>query len=262
MKSEVIFDDGTHKWIVMGRDNTKKEKVIDTNEYVIIDNSEAMLLDPGGIEIFPAVLTELTKFVEINKIRSIFASHQDPDISSSLAMWLDLVPNVNIYAPWIWIGFISHFGMGTDFKLNPIPDEGMELRVGNISVYCVPAHFCHSAGNFSLFDPKANILFSGDIGAGLVPDNYPLIVDNFNEHTQYMEGFHKRWMPSSIYLKAWIKRVRALNPSIIAPQHGSIFMGDNVEKFLNWLDTFEVGVINLGNESSDFNNSIWMKWKK
>jgi len=111
MKSEVIYDDGAHKWIVMGRDNTKKEKVIDTNEYVIIDNSEAMLLDPGGIEIFPAVLTELTKFVDINKITlKYFASHQDPDISSSLAMWLDLVPNVNIYAPWIWIGFISHSG--------------------------------------------------------------------------------------------------------------------------------------------------------
>ena len=262
MKSEILFDSNDHKWFVIGRDDTKKENVIDTNEFVIVDNNEAMLLDPGGIEIFPSVLTEITKYVEISKIRTIFASHQDPDISSSLAMWLDLVPDLEIYVPWIWIGFISHFGMGTDFKLNPIPDEGIELKVGNSYVYCVPAHYCHSSGNFSLFDPKSRILFSGDIGAGLVPPDYPLILQNFNEHINYMEGFHKRWMPSSSFLKAWVRRVRALNPLVIAPQHGSIFTGDNVEKFLNWLESIEVGALELGNESNNFSNSIWMKWKK
>jgi flavorubredoxin len=180
MKSEILFEANDHKWIVIGRDDTKKDNVIDTNEFVIMDNDEVMLLDPGGIEIFPSVLTEITKYVEISKIRTIFASHQDPDISSSLAMWLDLVPDLEIFVPWIWTGFISHFGMGTDFKLNPIPDEGMELKLGNSRVYCIPAHYCHSSGNFSLFDPKSKILFSGDVGAGIVPPEYPLILENFN----------------------------------------------------------------------------------
>jgi flavorubredoxin len=76
-----------------------------------------------------------------------------------------------------------------------------------------------------------------------------------------MEGFHNRWMPSSTFLKAWVRRVRALNPLIIAPQHGSIFTGDNVEKFLNWIETIEVDVLELGNESNNFSNSVWMNWK-
>lgn len=131
MRSEILFESGEHKWIVIGRDTEKRAEVIDTNEYVIINNGQAVLLDPGGIEIFPQVLTEMTRFVSTDSIKAIVASHQDPDIASSLAMWLDLVPEVKIYCSWIWTGFIAHFGMGTQLKLIPVPDEGMELQIGN-----------------------------------------------------------------------------------------------------------------------------------
>ena len=60
MKSTVIFEEGQHRWIVIGRDPEKSSHVIDTNEYVIVSKGEGMLLDPGGIEIFPRVLAELS----------------------------------------------------------------------------------------------------------------------------------------------------------------------------------------------------------
>ena len=225
-----------------------------------------MLLDPGGIEIFPQVLTELTKYVPTENIKVIFASHQDPDISSSLSMWLDLCPNVEVYCSWIWTGFIAHFGMGTRLILNPIPDEGMELNIGGSSnsVYFVPAHYCHSSGNFSVYDPKADILFSGDIGAALFPEGHsaPLFVDNFDEHINYMKNFHLRWMPSTGALKDWVKRVRLINPSMICPQHGSIFKGEDVNKFLNWLEQLNVAQWDDGRERTDINSTVWMKWKK
>ncbi len=265
MKSEILYSSGEHKWIVLGRDIERKSEVIDTNEYVIVNNGQAVLLDPGGIEIFPQVLTELTRFISTANIKTIVASHQDPDIASSLAMWLDLVPDVKIYCSWIWTGFISHFGMGTQLKLTGVSDEGMELQIGdtNAMLYLIPAHYCHSSGNFSCYDPKADILFSGDIGASLNPSNdYPFFVDDFDKHIPYMEKFHKRWMPSNIALKAWVKRIRLINPSMICPQHGSIFTGDNVGKFLDWLDSLEVGIIDLNIENTDISKSIWLKWKK
>lgn len=265
MRSEILFDSGDHKWIVLGRDAEKKNEVIDTNEFIIVDNGQAILLDPGGIEIFPQVLTEMTRFVSTANIKAIIASHQDPDIASSLAMWLDLVPDVKIYCSWIWTGFIAHFGMGTELKLIGVPDEGMELQIGNTNsmIYLVPAHYCHSSGNFSCYDPKANILFSGDIGAGLLPNNdYPFFVDNFEKHIPLMEKFHRRWCPSTPALKAWVNRVRQINPDIIAPQHGSLFRGENVHKLLNWLDNLEVGRVELGVESTDISRAIWMKWRR
>jgi len=264
MKSEIIFESGDHKWVYLGRDPQKKQQVIDTNEFIIISNGDAMILDPGGIEIFPQVLPEITKYVSLEQIKAIFATHQDPDIASSLAMWLDLIPDLKIYCPWLWTGFLSHFGMGVNFTLNGIPDEGMEIKIGNngSTVFAVPAHYCHSSGNYSLFDPKSGILFSGDIGAALVPVDYPIYVEDFALHIKYMEKFHLRWMPSTFHLRAWIRRVRAINPSVIVPQHGAIFAGTNVNKFLDWLENLEVGKYDLGAETTDINKTIWMKWKK
>lgn len=264
MKSEIIYESGDHKWILLGRDPQKKAQVIDTNEVIILSNGEAMMLDPGGIEIFPQVLSEMTKHVSLEQIKVIFASHQDPDIASSLAMWLDLIPGLKIYCPWLWTGFLSHFGMGVNFTLNSIPDEGMELKIGDNghAVYAIPAHYCHSPGNYSIYDPKAKILFSGDIGAALVPTDYPIFVDEFATHIKYMEKFHLRWMPSSNHLRAWVRRIRAINPDMIVPQHGAIFTGHNVGKLLDWLENLEVGKWEMGAETTDINKTVWMKWKK
>ena len=55
MQSKVLFQKDDHQWVVIGRDPEKDDHVIDTNEYVIIHRGQAMLLDPGGIQIFPHV---------------------------------------------------------------------------------------------------------------------------------------------------------------------------------------------------------------
>lgn len=242
MISKVIFEKGSHKWVYLGRDKNKPEEVIDTNQFVVIDKDQGMLLDPGGIEIFPNVLTEITKHISTENIIGLIASHQDPDIASSLALWLDLCDGLSIYCPWIWTGFLAHFGMGTRLKLQAVKDEGMEITVGASKLILVPAHYCHSSGNFSVYDPEAGILFSGDIGAALLPPGQDdIFVSDFQKHIQYMEGFHRRWMPSSQALRAWANRVRALDPTMITPQHGSLFQGENVSKFLDWIENIEVG---------------------
>jgi flavorubredoxin len=265
MKSQVIYESGEHKWVFIGRDPEKLNEVIDTNEYLIISNGQGVLLDPGGTAIFPQVLTELTRHISTENIKVIISSHQDPDIASSLAMWLDLCPDVKVYCSWLWTGFLSHFGIGSTLKLIGVPDEGMEVPIGtsNSSIYLVPAHFCHSSGNFTVYDPKADILFSGDIGAALLPNQETSVfVGDFDKHIQYIEKFHLRWLPSTSALKSWVRRARYLNPSMIAPQHGTIFSGDNVSKFLDWLDSLDVGKWENDDRGKDLKNTPWMKWKR
>ena len=199
---------------------------------------------PVASKYFPKILAERAKYVRVQDIRVIFASHQDPDISSSRAMWLDLNLGIKTYYSWLWTGVISHFSTGTAIGLNAIPDEGMRIKIGDLGVEgeAVPAHYCHSSGNFSLYDPLAGILFSGDIGSALVPSHEAgLIVTDFDQHIQYMKGFHLRWMPSTTALRSWTQRIRALKPRMICPQHGSVFQGDMVTTLLDWLDSLEVG---------------------
>lgn len=246
MRSETLFDEDGHRWLAFGRDPNKRDSVIDTNEYVILSDGKALILDPGGIEVFPEVLSAMTRHFDTHQIEALFASHQDPDIISSLPMWLDLCPGVKAYASWLWRSFLAHFAMGRDADILPVPDEGMTLTIGpkKRRVELIPAHYCHSSGNFSVWDPTAKILFSGDIGAALLPDHeYNFYVEDFTKHVEYMRGFHLRWMPSRPALQSWVKKARALQPKMICPQHGAIFRGEDVGRFLDWLDSLEVGEI-------------------
>lgn len=226
---------------MLGRDNTKPEKIIDTNQYLIKSNNEAIILDPGGIELFSPMLASILKHVELEQITTLFASHQDPDIISSLGLWDKTIPNAKLHAPWLWEGFIRHFGM-ENIEYMPIKDEGGEVRVGSATLKFVPAHYLHSSGNFNIYDPQAKILMSGDIGAALEHDDAPMFVDDFASHVKKMELFHRRWMPSNRAKNNWIARVRELDIDMMAPQHGRIFKGEAVQEFLDWFAKLDVGI--------------------
>jgi len=251
MIKQELFNDGQRKWVYFGRDPDRPESVIDTNEYLVVHEGRGMLLDPGGLEIFPAVTTMITGEIEVNAIDVIFASHQDPDICSSLSLWVGLLDQVTVYTPWVWTTFISHYGTGGN-ELTGIPDEGFNLPLGdNEEIRLIPAHYCHSSGNFSVYDPRAKILWTGDIGAALLPrDHDDPFVRDFDEHIQYMEGFHRRWMPSNSAKNEWVAHVRELDVELMCPQHGAMFRGEDVTRFLDWFEALQVGQTKRGSEGA------------
>lgn len=242
MHREILFDDGKHRWTVIGRDPSKKQSIIDTNEYLITDSGEGFLLDPGGAEIFPSVVAQISQELDIQKIVGFLCSHQDPDVMSSLPLWMATSPKARLYVSWLWTGFMSHFGKEYADRFTSIPDGGMTIQVGHQELRLVPAHFCHSSGNFHLYDPKAKCLFSGDVGAALIPPDYPFFVEDFKKHVEFMEAFHIRWMPSNEAKNNWVRRVRKLDVQMLCPQHGAIFRGKAVHDFLDWFEDLEVGV--------------------
>ncbi len=240
MKATTIYDKG-HQWIMFGRDPEKPESIIDTNQYMIVAGNRALLMDPGGIEVFAPMLGAILHHAKVDEITDIFASHQDPDIISSLGLWDQALPHAKLHSPWLWEGFLRHFGMN-NIEYVGIPDEGNELNLGEVDVRFIPAHYLHSSGNFHVYDPKAKILMSGDVGAALEASEAPLFVEDFDEHIPKMEMFHKRWMPSNRAKNDWVKRVRTLDIEYMAPQHGRIFKGENVARFIDWFEALEVGV--------------------
>jgi len=241
-KVQTIYEEGNHKWLVIARDPAKPDILIDTNEYLIINGDNIVLTDPGGSEIFPAVFSAVAEAVDARKITTLFASHQDPDIISSLSLWMELNKDVKCYLTWLWSSFVPHFGSNKDTFVH-IPDEGMDIPLGDVTLRAIPAHYLHSSGNFHLYDPKAKILFSGDVGAAMLPhdDDY-LYVEDFDKHIQYAEGFHRRWMGSNSAKNSWCARVRELDIDMMCPQHGAIYRGDDVKRFIDWFETLDVGI--------------------
>lgn len=244
MKSiHTIYESDSHKWLIVTRDPGKLSYVIDTNEFLIVNKEdEGLLLDPGGMEIFPVVFSSLSKEFRPERITHIFSSHQDPDIISSIALWLEVNPKIKCYISWLWTSFLPHFG-GDNTTYIAIPDDGMEILHGNLSLSAVPAHYLHSSGNFHLYDRESSIFFSGDIGSALLPaGESEIYVKDFDSHIKHCEKFHKRWMGSEKAKKNWCERVGSLKIEQLCPQHGSIFTGKDVERFIQWFYNLEIGV--------------------
>ncbi len=241
MKTYKLYESSTHAWLVFGRDPGKPSQIIDTNQYMVVSKDNALLIDPGGIELFSAMLTTVIKQVPVEKITHLFASHQDPDIISSLGLWDQALENATLHSPWLWESFIRHFGMN-NITYSPIPDEGGQLHLDDAMLRFIPAHYLHSSGNVNIYDPKAKILMSGDIGAALEEPEAPIYVDNFEAHIPKMKTFHQRWMPSNEAKNDWVSRVRELDIEMLCPQHGRIFRGDDVGRFLDWFESLEVGI--------------------
>lgn len=239
MKCFTIWQDGDHRWLAFGQDPDRGDAVIDTNQLLVSSGDAAMLLDPGGAELFPAMVAAVSQEVSLGRITHLFLSHQDPDVSSSLPLWRQVCPaDLQVHLSWMWTGFVSHFDHEARFAT--IPDCGAEVVVGNsLRLHLLPAHYLHSPGCFCVYDPVAKVLFSGDIGAALVPREQArdgIFVTDFAGHVHYMEAFHRRWMGSPAARDRWVAMVRRLDVDILAPQHGLFFRGPDVARFLDWLE--------------------------
>ena len=241
-----LFNDGKH--IVHAFYDLVDEKTsgaVQCNQFLIVDNGHGALIDPGGTMTYTGLLMDMQKYFSSKDLDYIFASHPDPDIIASVNKWF-VASHCKVLISSLWTRFVPHFTTGKDVseRIIGIPDPGVQITLGQCKVLALPAHFMHAEGNFQFYDPVSKILFSGDLGASIVPTaGADVPVTDFDSHVQYMEGFHKRYIVSGKVCKYWANMVRQIDIEQIVPQHGNRFVGkDAVKKFINWIERLECGV--------------------
>ncbi len=239
-----LYEEGKHAFCLLGWEEQEEEGVVQTNQYLLTSGEEAVLFDPGGAHVFPQVLANVAERVDPEDIRHIFYSHQDPDVSSGITLWLSIAPRSQVHISSLWTRFLPHFGIYDQRRITPIADQGgaLTLKSGDV-IDLIPAHFLHSTGQFCAYDRRSKILFSGDIGAAIFPPGkrYPF-VENFDDHVRYMEGFHRRYMASNTACRRWVDLVERHDIAAIAPQHGAIMKGEAARRFLAWFRELRCGV--------------------
>lgn len=243
VRGGVLYDDGSHKVVWLGWEEHEEEGIIQVNQYLIENNGVGILHDPGGIHVFPRVVANTSRYIDLSKIQHLFYSHQDPDVSSGITLWLS-VTTARIHLPKLWVWFLPHFGAYDMSRIDPIPDSGGRIQLDSGDyLEMLPAHFLHSTGNMHLYDPRSKILFTGDLGAAVFQkgQRYTFVTD-FDAHVPLMEGFHKRYMASNSVCRRYIDNISKYEIDMIAPQHGAIFKKDNVKKFCDWVSNLKCGV--------------------
>ncbi|ENW29149.1 MBL fold metallo-hydrolase [Acinetobacter lwoffii] len=245
--SQVLFDNGTHKCISFT--SLVKGEGVQANQFLIIDHERAAVLDPGGDLTYVPLTMELNKYTRLTNLDYVMASHQDPDIITSMPRWL-VYTDAKVVASKLWARFLPHLNsafMSDRMKGNwldrlvELPDHGQIVSLGQSHIVAVPAHFLHSVGNFQFYDPIAKILFSGDMGASMV-DDAAKPLENFAAHIPKMKSFHQRYMCNNKVIRLWVKMVRSMEIEMIVPQHGTPFIGkEQITQFLDWIETLECG---------------------
>ena len=220
-------------------------EAVQANQFLIVDNGHAALLDPGGELTYTRLFMAVSDYTTVKGLDYVIAPHQDPDIVASLNRWL-VGTDCRAVVPELWERFIPHFTSRdrTRGRLVTIPDRGMDLRLGNIRIKALPAHFLHAEGNFQFYDPQSKILFSGDMGANLVAsDDLYRPYKKLKDAIPHMEAFHRRYMNSRKVCRYWANMVRELDVEWLVPQHGRPFKGRKVvREFLDWISDLDCGI--------------------
>lgn len=258
----VLYRDGQHQCFLF--DELVAGDGVQSNQFLIVHKDRAILIDPGGDLTFNALSVGISKYCDISQLAYIFASHQDPDIISSLDRWI-MRSNCKVVTSRLWARFLPHLAgefvrqsvQGDVFdRVIAVPDEGMIVPVAGFSMVCLPAHFMHSVGNLHFYDPVSKILFSGDLGASIGCGKGGDPVENFENHIQYMIGFHRRYMACNKVLRLWVNMIRGLDVEMIVPQHGRYFKGKAmISSFLDW-----IAELQCGTDLMDQNSFVLPRW--
>lgn len=240
-----LFNDGAHCCLVFR--HLVGQEAVQANQILVCNHGQAALLDPGGDLTYAALAEVIGDYLrrQRGQLRYVIASHQDPDVIASVHRWLEDWP-CRIVVPSLWERFVPHLlslGKLAD-RLVPIPDGGLNLRLGQGRLQALPAHFLHAEGNFSLYDPISRILFSGDIGANFPPHgDLDAPVTRFEDIRPFMEGFHRRYMNANRACRYWVHMIRELEIDLLVPQHGRALQGSaSLTAFLDWFEHLECGV--------------------
>ena len=234
-----LSDDHSLYWV----GSFGEDEEIRCNSYLMIDGGQAWVFEPGGLAHFQPTFDKVSELISPFEITHMVVSHQAPDVCASLASWLQFNPDIQIVCPDLWHRFMPHF-MVYHAQYQLVPDTGLQLPLASGGqLDCISAPYLHSPGNIVVFDRVSGFLLSGDIGAAAVrSDRLELVIDDWADQLARMTGFHQRYMGSTRAAAAFVARMRGLPITAMLPQHGQIFRGEEVQRFMAWFATLPCGV--------------------
>lgn len=231
----LLFEDGTHKIFWVGISN---ETAFRCNVYLIVDGTEAIIVDPGSRSFFTQVESNIKKIIPLENIIGLILCHQDPDVAASMIDWLTYNPKLKIISSNRTNVLLPHYGI-EEYDFFDISESNFTFSSGK-ELQFIEAPFLHFPGAFTTLDLTSNFLFSGDIWAALDID-WKLIVDDFAEHTMNMDLFHLSYMASNIAARGFANKLDNIEINAILPQHGSIIDKHNIEDAKNYLKELRCG---------------------
>ncbi len=233
----LLYTSDAHKiwWI-----GIEEETAFRCNVYMIKDEDEYILVDPGSRLYHKELKKRVSMLIEPEKVDGIILCHQDPDVASSMVDWIDIRQDIKIITSSRANVLLPYYGR-SGYNFYDISAKGnYTFKSGRVLKF-IEAPFLHFPGAFTTLDLTTNMLFSGDIWAALDIE-WNLIVSDFDIHKQNMDLFHIDYMSSNIAARGYVKKIQHEKIDAILPQHGSIIDSNNISNAIKYLNTLKCGL--------------------
>ena len=102
-----LYNDGNHQCFSY-EDDVPARRAVQSNQFLVIDHGHAAVIDPGGDLAYPALYSHLNDEIMVKDLDYVIASHQDPDVISSLSKWV-VGTSCKVVVPKVWERFVPHF---------------------------------------------------------------------------------------------------------------------------------------------------------
>jgi len=207
--------------------------------YFIENGENAILIDPGSMLEFDAVVRKINTVSSIKQIRYIILHHQDPDLAASVPEMEKLIgrDDLQIITHSRMVPLVKHYLIRSDYY--EIDKQQYRLQCGRLDLTFVPTPYCHSPGAFVTYEPKTKTLFSGDIFGGIEHSWEFYAGDDYFEKARQ---FHAEYMPSRDIFNYALSKIEMLEIDRIAPQHGSIIRKPQIPKLMEQMKALECGL--------------------
>lgn len=197
------------------------------NQFLVRDE-EPLLYHTGMRGLFPLVQEAVAALVDPGTIRWIGFSHFEADECGSLNEWLEIAPNAQ--AVCSWLGAQVSVNDFTGREAHAMQD-GETLSTGSYQfrfLHTPHVPHCWEAGH--LFEETQGTLFCSDLlhqNGDVEPLTEGDVEERFRQTlTEYERGPFAHYMPYTKQTAGMLDTLAALQPTTLAPMHGSAYRGD------------------------------------
>ncbi|RRS30290.1 MAG: histidine kinase [Epsilonproteobacteria bacterium (ex Lamellibrachia satsuma)] len=207
--------------------------------YFIKNGNESILVDPGSMLEFDAVVKKINSISSMNNIKYIILHHQDPDLAASAPEMEKLInrKDLQIITHSRMVPLIKHYLIRSEYY--EIDKHQYKLQCRNLDLQFLTTPYCHSPGAFVTYEPKTKTLLSGDIFGG-IEESWEFFAGE--DYFEKAKQFHAEYMPSRDIFNYALNKIEALDMNLIAPQHGSIIKKDKIAPLITQMKALECGL--------------------
>ncbi len=201
------------------------------HSYIIINNYEAILIDPGTRGDAQQVLDVLKKNNALKLLKAIVIQNSYPDTLGALEVFKEKGFDITVIAKRSELDMLASTGL----KIQSLESlDYVYTFNNNETLTFIETPFLPYPESFVTFYSGRNILFSATLFSQ--SDLQNTTVDDIKNATRL---FHESYLPSSDFLRPVLKVLRKYPLKLVYPKYGTPLRGETLRKIMDWISRID-----------------------